>query len=334
MYVSPRRASWTAAIAVGAILLVGLASGKVSDEWHNFKHGSEADVTNQSRGSQITDFSSSGRYNFWSSAVDAFESEPLLGIGPGTFQFWWAEHGDAAGAVRDAHSLYVETLGELGIVGLLLIAGFSLAILLLGTARVLRGPPELRLGVATATAGCTAFVATALVDWEWEIAVLPFVFFVLAAIAVAGGIEAEGTGRTTGRIRGPRSPLALGATVALSLAALAAISLPLISASALQSSHREADAGNLSAALSDAKRAADFEPSAAAPRLQEALVQEQQGDFAGAVQSAREATDKEPNNWQNWIILSRLEARTGNPAASVDAYRTARSLNPRSPIFQ
>jgi O-antigen ligase/polysaccharide polymerase Wzy-like membrane protein len=335
---TPRQLARPAIAAACAVLLVGLAAGgggKLQDEWHNFKYGNQGNLTDQSRGNQITDFSSSGRYSFWSGAVDAFQSAPLVGIGPGTFQFWWAQHGDTAGFVRDAHSLYLETLGELGIVGFILIAGFSLAVLLLGTSRALRGPPELRLGVAAATAGCAAFVATALVDWGWEVGVIPFVFLALAAVAVAGGLEAETTRqRNSGRTIGPRSPLARVATVALSMSALVAICLPLVSASALQSSRHAATAGDLSGALSDAKRAADFEPGAAEPRLQEALVQEQQGDFAAAVKSARIATDKEPSNWQNWIILSRLEARSGNPAASIEAYKTARSLNPRSQIFK
>jgi hypothetical protein len=336
--ITSRQASRAAAVVAGAVVLVALIAGtlgKVGDEWHNFKYGSQGSVNDQSRGGQITDFSSSGRYHFWSGAIHEFNDAPVLGTGPGTFVLWWAQNGDAAGFVRNAHSLYLETLGELGIVGLLLIGGFSLAVLLLGTTRVLRAPPELRLGIAAATAGCAAFVATALVDWTWQIGVLPFVFFALAAVAVAGGVESEATGRrSSGRATGPRSPLARGAVAALSVAALVTISLPLLSASSLQSSHRAAAAGNFSAALSDAKRAADFQPGAAAPRLQEALVQEQQGNFSAAVQSAREAIDKEPTGWQQWLILSRLEARAGNAAGSVQAYTKARSLNPRSPIFQ
>ena len=74
-----------------------------------------------SRGTEILDFSGSRRYDFWEAAVDANATDPSVGIGPGTFDFWWTQHGSYAAYVRDAHSLYVETLAELGIIGLLLI---------------------------------------------------------------------------------------------------------------------------------------------------------------------------------------------------------------------
>ena len=135
---------------------------------------------------QLLNLSGSGRYQFWEAAVDA-KAEPLTGIGPGTFEFWWARNGSYAGFIRDAHSLYLETLGELGIVGFVLIVGFSLAVLIMGAVRCWRAPPDLRLGLAAAVAGCAAFVGGAIVDWTWEIGVFGLVFMVLAAIAVAGG---------------------------------------------------------------------------------------------------------------------------------------------------
>ena len=58
------------------------------------------------------------------------------------------------------------------------------------------------------------------------------------------------------------------------------------------------------------------------------------GDLASAANAARSAADAEPTNWQTWLVLSRLEARLGNADASVQAYRKAHALNPRSPIFQ
>ena len=61
---------------------------------------------------------------------------------------------------------------------------------------------------------------------------------------------------------------------------------------------------------------------------------ELQGDLTGAVEAARAATEAEPTNWRTWFVLSRVEAKAGNTEASVEAYREARSLNPRSEIFQ
>lgn len=58
------------------------------------------------------------------------------------------------------------------------------------------------------------------------------------------------------------------------------------------------------------------------------------GDLDAAAAAALEATRDEPTNWRTWLVLSRLQARRGNAAESVEAYRKARSLNPRSQLFQ
>jgi tetratricopeptide (TPR) repeat protein len=161
----------------------------------------------------------------------------------------------------------------------------------------------------------------------WEIGVLPLVFFALAAVAVAGGLEAERTRRrSSGRDTGPRSTTSRAVMVGLSIAALIAISLPLVSASAIQSSQHAVAQGDLNGAISDARRAADYQPEAAAPLIQEALVLEQQGDFAAGAKAAREATGKESTSWQDWVILSRLDARAGDATGSLQAYRKAKAL--------
>ena len=187
-----------------AIVLVGasvaVAAGlpaELSDRWEEFKGedegGGEGDEGGASAPGNRSSLSGSGRYQFWQSAVDANETEPLTGIGPGTFEFWWARDGTYSGFIRDAHSLYMETLGELGIIGFVLIVGFSLAVLIMGAVRCWRAPPDLRLGLAAAVAGAAAFVGGAMVDWIWELGVFGLVFMVLAAIAVAGGRPARGT---------------------------------------------------------------------------------------------------------------------------------------------
>jgi Flp pilus assembly protein TadD len=115
---------------------------------------------------------------------------------------------------------------------------------------------------------------------------------------------------------------------------LIAIAIPMLSADAVRSSEGKLQAGDTSGALDDARFAADVEPWAASPKLQEAVVLEARGDVANAVVAARDATEAESTNWRTWLVLSRLEAQTGNFDGSVAAYREARSLNPRSPLFQ
>ena len=179
-----------AAVAALTVAIAAGAPGEASDAWDRFTSEPAETPTHETRAGQILEFSSNGRYDFWSAAFDAGKADPLTGIGAGTFEFYWTEHGDF-GFVRDAHSLYFETFAELGIVGLLLIVAFTLFVLGLGVARALRAPPARRAALAAATAGCVAFFAAALTDWMWELSVLPAIFLVLAAVAIAGGEQAD-----------------------------------------------------------------------------------------------------------------------------------------------
>ena len=76
--------------------------------------------------SRLFDLSSNGRLQHWAVARDEFEAEPVVGAGAGSFAYTWAQRRPSSVTVQDAHSLYVETLGELGVVGLTLLATFLL----------------------------------------------------------------------------------------------------------------------------------------------------------------------------------------------------------------
>ncbi len=112
------------------------------------------------------------------------------------------------------------------------------------------------------------------------------------------------------------------------------IAIPLAGASSIRDSEQLVDSAQLGEALDAATTAKNIQPYAATPSLQQALILERAGNLDEAVVAARQATDDEAANWRNWLILSRLEARVGNVNPSIAAYRHARRLNPRSPIFQ
>src|SRR5207244_7931370 len=65
--------------------------------------------------------------------------------------------------VLDAHSLYIEVLGELGVIGLLLVLGIF-ATPLLALRRVTRTPLT-----AAAAGAYAAYVLHAGLDWDWEV---------------------------------------------------------------------------------------------------------------------------------------------------------------------
>lgn len=324
-----RRQALVASAAAAVVILVAAlaldAPGRASDGWSEFKRG---DGPGKGAG-RLASAAGQSRYQFWAAAVRENATRPLSGTGAGTFEYWWARDGDADDIVRDAHSLYFQTLGELGIVGLALLAAFLLAILGAGARAVARAGRDLRSPLAAALAGCVAFCVIAATDWVWQIPVLPVALLLLGAglLGEAGGV---GPGDRPARLR---LPLRL-AFVPVALLAIVAIAIPLTSATLLRQSEADARAGDLDAALSAARSAQNAEPGAAAPRLQQALVLESMGDLEAAVAAARGAAEREPTNWRNFLVLSRIEAQRGNAAAAVAAFRRARSLNPRSPLFE
>jgi len=104
------------------------------------------------------------RGDYWHAAWQVAKRHPLGGTGAGTFDLGWAAYGDLGrwGEALDVHSLYLETLAELGLVGLVLVLG-----LVVPAAAALRSE-RLPLGATAALAGSVAYLVHTGVDWDWE----------------------------------------------------------------------------------------------------------------------------------------------------------------------
>lgn len=122
----------------------------------------------------------SHRSEYWRAALAEAREHPLLGSGAGTFYLSWREHRSSKLGVRDAHSLYVETLSELGPGGLTLV--LALAVLPLAVAVRRRGDPL----VVAAGASYLVFAAHAAIDWDWEMPVVTLAGLACAAVVLAG----------------------------------------------------------------------------------------------------------------------------------------------------
>ena len=329
--IEPRRAGILTAVALALALVVVIATGapgRLAHQWNLFK---QTDVTGVASGnvySRLGTVTGSHRYQYWQTALHAYESAPLTGIGPGTFEFYWAEHAPIYEFVRNAHSLYLETLAETGLIGFALIVALMLTLLAAGVVRALRAPPLARASLAAATASLSGFCAAAGYDWMWQLAVAP-----VAALLLGAGIL---TYRADVRLEPPsgwRAWLPRGAVAALAVAATIAIAIPYSSEAAIRSSQRDARAGHMQAALDDAATAQRLEPYAATPRLQRALILEQLGDLQGARAAIGQAATRESWNWRIWLVRARIDAESGHPLQAVRDYQRAHALNPRSPTI-
>ena len=268
--------------------------------------------------------SGSGRWQFWSAAVSEFRAHPLNGGGAGSYQAWWLQHGSLPLPNQFAHSLYLEALAELGIVGLLLIAGAVLVAL----AGAVRSALWLESGEVAAAAACSmAFFAAAAYDWVWQ----------LAGIAVVGvgmlgfALGALPSTRATAWARfGALRP-------ALALVAVAAIIPQVVVLAAgihLRNSQSAVRAGDPGRARSEALAAKAIEPWAASPYLQLGLVAETEGSYATASHWLEEALRRSRRDWTLWITAARIDTKRGSVAAAVRDLAEARRLNPNFKLFE
>jgi hypothetical protein len=318
-------------IAIIAFIAAG-GIGLLHRKWDQFKTPGDVATSSANAFTRLQSSSGEGRYQFWQVAAHAASGKPLTGTGANTFQFVWLQRGAPAGIfVVDAHSLYLQALGDLGYPGLLLIVAFIASILGCGVWRIVRTrDAPTRLALAAATAGAFAFAFSAAIDWVWFIPVLPFALFVCAGVIFAPDRSDEESVPRTPRAGGVTRVALRAAGALLCLGAIVAIALPMAATEQVRASNAQVRSGNLAAALSDAKEAVALQPYAAAGWLQEALVQEQAGNVPVALADAQQARKRQAVNWQIWIVLSRLELRAGNAKAALADERHAHWLNPNN----
>lgn len=316
-----------AAIATGGavLLIVALASGFAGDQWSEFK----APQTGGTTVDRYANLNSGERYLNWVAAVEAAKAEPLTGIGPGAFEFWWSRNGEGRQFVRDAHSFYLEAFGELGIVGLLLVLALVLIPIGIAVTGALAPRQQTRRPYfAAAAAGMVAFAVSAALDWAWEMTVLAVMFWVYVA-AVTGPDAEFREGRFYRKTL--RLPLLSSQkwTIAVgSLAAIVLIALPMAGTLLIRDSqklYREGEPG----ALSKAKKATEVNPWAASADIQVALLYLSDEQPEKAVEYGEKATQNEPYDWKAWQVLSQAAAAAGDESTADEAIERARSLNKR-----
>jgi hypothetical protein len=174
----PPRAGWIAgALAVAVLVVPVLASGA----------GGGPPAPSAQAGSARLGSIGSNRGQYWTVALREATDHPLAGVGAGGFRVSWLRERHIDETVRDAHSLYLETAAELGLVGLLLLGAFMAGVA--GSARIaLRDDPAL---VAGPVAALAALALHAGIDWDWEMPATTLPAITLAAMLLARARPAD-----------------------------------------------------------------------------------------------------------------------------------------------
>jgi hypothetical protein len=218
-----RRAGQASLVLFAAAVVVFVAvffarvyhHGWFEDQWRSFKH--EAPQTSAS--SHLLQLGSY-RYDIWRVGLHEFEHHPLAGIGSRGFGPAYLRLRNSPDTPARAHSLELDALSELGIVGFVLLAGgLTLAFLPL--------VPRMRAVDPAATAafaGCSYWLVHASVDWIWTVPACGVPFFLLLGAGSAGGERRELASRVS-----------LAAAAATVLVALVGFVPPWLSARATSS---------------------------------------------------------------------------------------------------
>jgi O-antigen ligase len=159
-----------AALGVGLVAAAVLAAGS-GDAGRGAVAGAE--------GARLRSLESS-RYDYWEVAASSFADRPLAGVGTAGFRAEWERRRDLPESARDAHSLYLETAAELGLVGLALL-GLFLAGVALAARAAYRLAPAAGAGPAAVLA---AWALHAGFDWDWEMPAVTLPVLALAGLVV------------------------------------------------------------------------------------------------------------------------------------------------------
>lgn len=329
-------------------------TGSVSHAWSTLVDPDA--VTPSNDPGRLTEIGSV-RSRYWNEALQIFKDRPLTGVGAGAYSVARPKYRKDSFAVKHAHGYGVQTLADLGILGMIaslalcgawfVAAGRSTGIL----RRLPWEPPAQprprtpeRIGLLTLATTVFIFGVHSFIDWTWFIPGCA-----VPAMLAAGWVAGRGAGEQQnasleilwGRIRAnAHEPLRAAAATLVVLIALTA-------AWATWQPWRSSKAGAASLAALDvavkdhsslaharalAITAHNRNPLSVDPLFDLASVYTAAGNFKLARATYNEAIALQPANSATYLALASFELNTINdPARALLLARSALAIDPRSP---
>src|SRR3954447_3067599 len=265
---------------------------------------------------RLTTVGSAARIDHYRAALDGYRVSRLHGTGAGTYDLDWQKYRSIFFQVVDGHSLYFETVGEMGIIGLALIVTVVLALLAAALARS-RGPDRAAYGVVFAAG--LAWALHAGIDWDWEMPATTLPFIALGGLAL---------GSARSRL-GAVAP-SQDARLAMGLCCVACLVGPIMiigSQSRLNDGLFAFQHWNCPNAVSDVRNSLNWVASRTEAYQIMAYCQIV-GDYpVQGLQAAQKARRYDPHNWETdaWLAVAQAAAgRDPRPAINRAVVRTPR----------
>jgi tetratricopeptide (TPR) repeat protein len=295
------------------------------------------------------------RARYWNEALKMFTAHKALGVGAGGYATVRPRFRKDTLDVRHAHGYVVQTLADLGIVGM----AVSLALLaawlaaaertvgLRGAGRRAPWTPE-RVGMATLLSICVVFGVHSFIDWTWFVPGNAILALLCAGWLAGRGPIGEPIARRAPARLALREPWRIGlATGAAAIALVAAWTSwqPQRAVAEGSDALGTAEAGQVAQAraqtaaaqrsfaqaraqIADAER---IDPLSVDLLFQRSAIESAAGDVAGARRALEDAVREQPANAATWLNLAQFELDQGRKPQALSAIGSALYLDPRSP---
>lgn len=265
------------------------------------------------------------RLAWWRDALKIARDHPVAGTGAGTYDVARLRVRSDSSATKEPHSLPLQLLSDLGMIGLVL--GVVVAVGAVGVGRRALGAPSVESVDAT-----TALVVVtlgwglhALVDYDAD-----FIAVTAPAALALGSLVAMATGGAR-RVNADVSWAI--ASVAICLGAVGSLALPELASRAVDRGTTALDDGDLATAARKARDARSLNPLSPLPILLQSDIADAAGDSAAAAARLREAAELQPENPKGWIALGLYLYLLDPPdmCGAYKAYNAAWTLDPLGP---
>jgi hypothetical protein len=315
----PVRLAYSAAIIVVVLATAAIVTARfgapptiASRLYHDFVGPSQG-LKNGNLNTHLFNLSGGQRIPQWKVAWREYQGHPWLGSGYGSYERYWNEYRPVALKVVNVHNLYLETLSELGPIGLAILV-FALCLPVVAAAKARRA----RL-TSAALGAYVVFLVHASVDWDWQ---LPAV--TLAAVLCGSALLISA--RRTRRVRPATGRLwrlsALGVTLVLA----AVVFVALHGNKAIAASEAAASRDHWATAAADARTAMSWAPWSSRAWQLLGEIEAQQHNVRAARATLSTAAAKDPADWTIWLAI--FNVSTGRERQH--ALAEARKLNPLS----
>jgi hypothetical protein len=325
-----------AAVAVVAVIVVALSGrglgGTVSHAWSSFTTTRATSVADPAR---LLSADSENRWVWWKEAAGAFSDRPLGGWGAGSFGVVHLLYRRDTLSVQQPHSVPLQFLAEVGLIG----AGLALlaVILILRSATAAVGRRRTaggRLLAAGLLAGGIAYLVHELYDWDWDIPGVTLPALVLLG-TLAGSIRRTRGASEVPMLRGRaavRGAVLVGGVVCVVAFAVSAV-VPRLAARRASDALLFASSGqtaDLRSALDEALSVSRLDPLSDAGLRTASTIDVHLRRPDAARRLLLEALRRTPMDGQAWQQLAYEDLALGADAEGLAAAERARELDPQS----